>query len=76
MRRRVKTAQGVSRSGIPVRFDEFEPDSWPGETDWERYLVWDDERRKWADDNLLGGSEDLPLYVGYAPDAPFDPDLI
>ena len=56
-----------------ARFSWFDPDAWPGASDYERYEAWKAAREEWAVKNLPGGIADLPSTLGgYVPDMPWD----
>ena len=78
VRRRPKDP--VLDGGIPSDFVGFDPDVWPGESDYERWLAWDESRSTWAEANLPNGPKGLPGWdvcrFASMPDAPFDPKEI
>ena len=74
---RRKRKDPVLDGGIPADCVGFDPDRWPGASDYARWLAWDEARSTWAETNLPNGPEGLPGWdigrFACMPDEPFDP---
>lgn len=69
VRRRRRPAEVPA--GFPVDVVVFEPEKWPGTSEYQRWAAWFEARHQWAADNLPDGSEGLPSWDGVPPDQPW-----
>lgn len=74
VRRRPKDP--VKDGGMRPEFVAFDRADWPGTSDYQRWVAWDEARSAWAEVNLADGVEGLPGWdigrFSSMPDQPWD----